>query len=1541
MQELAMLKALLQNEAEPGTLERLAAALLGQLLGLTIAVAKSGFQHGGDAGPSGRQGRHFRIECKRYGDKTPLSDRELLGEIDHALSRDPALEAWILVATREVPEQLEQSLNLKGESIGVPVVILDWKKDGVPALAALCAHAPDIVEHIFSAKAGELARRIGPISAETTERLQRDLQSWCLGFESLKSLCWKKILSIWESPRASNAALGQNAAGGAESKKIRRRQVHDALDVWWHGAAHDDAPAAVIGWDGVGKTWATLDWLVDSHEVLPAVMVIPSSAAAVLRSGAETELKCFLANCLYEITGLRDSQHWLRRLNNLLRRPADEGPVLTLLLDGLNQEPSVPWVQLLKTLQGEAFQGRVRVLISTRPHHFGDRLHGLRGLVVTAVQVAVGPFDRQPGGELDRLLAFEGLTQADLHPGVLRLAQNPRLFRLVMHLKDRLVEAGQVTIHRLLWEYGRDTLGYRDGKSFSEAEWLEWLQEIAGLYRDGIQSFSLKELSDTAARADLSGKEIYARLSDIIDGRFAIRDTSGNIRLTPDIVAHALGVALVAELEGIASPSFDSVNNELTRWLDPLGGLEQRADVLRAAVSIIVERGVATSPVAGVLVTAWLQTQNVPDEHRLEVVALATELCEPLLCCIEHSTEYANASARGWSVNALRAIPRTDFTALAAIVGRACQWLSVVSREVEPNESNSEIEKRRSEHFAARIGVDASGPIRVLGLDLRFVDHDSRALGATLPSILEGFPLAPAVSIFETAAVVMAIKWQSGSMWDRLKWLCLLNEVDPLETTDALRAVSGAVLKRHPEPGVHQGLPARAAALLLWMTGEEVDESEAAAIDSGLDRHLFYQKDYLPDPCRSWFRLERRHVEAVLHNIEVPIRVRIQRTREFWLDPHFEPPAAFINEVREYALQFAVECVGTRTTKTAEDLEFEDLEPVLARCDPNLLTDLIRRKMQSLRACPPESRYWAAIHAPESLLIAGDAESEAARILRSSATLESERNELTAVTNLLIIELHNKSFTRQIEVIIEADLEHLYTDLLEIFQKSHADETDALICRFSNGSEAERRALLTLLSHTRITNSDTAWAWLTQIAFGSDVSLQGLAYFALRNMDSARFGNELFLRDWTWSPSTEFWINHYGSGALIAGTIAVPFDQVAPRLAPWRLLEAACRRGSHIAELRLAATILGEILRTEHAEVPDPGVTVVADRPEGEDGQLSLSVMAKESTADSITALLQAFEHEAQMNALQRAAKTAIERIRSARANGAKLYLTNVHVEDLEAVVVHIPEFLEGWLEGSETFTTDFRRRVLLAESVYLSLCEALLKHDTVRGVTLWRSLRQALRTRYVGRADIDDLVHMAFRAPDKPEISELRKEIIKECSTDKELLEIAIAATCNGKGEWLSNLIAEDKSSRLPWRRKRGVVLEGFTAHNDLPIPDAWPDYELKTGHEGLYHDSCCQRSREGSSHHWWKKYLSSSTATDGYAAWVLFLRSADRRAWIWLGADVAAADDGSDLFQLKMKHATLNKRKVERWMKKHEDGFDKKFLKRDITDNLGPWVR
>ena len=205
--------------------------------------------------------------------------------------RDEALEAWVLVATRRVSEQIRQSLDQHGERLGVPVLIIDWMCHEVAPLAALCAFAPDLVEREFSKQAGAAARALQPISDEAIERLRRDLQSWCLGFEAIRARSHDKLDEIWNSSRESKAVLGQDVAGGAQQKKVKRSAVHEALNKWWQGAARDDALAGVVGLEGAGKTWATFYWLIDSKDTQPIVLLTPSSAVAAIGNVSETTVK--------------------------------------------------------------------------------------------------------------------------------------------------------------------------------------------------------------------------------------------------------------------------------------------------------------------------------------------------------------------------------------------------------------------------------------------------------------------------------------------------------------------------------------------------------------------------------------------------------------------------------------------------------------------------------------------------------------------------------------------------------------------------------------------------------------------------------------------------------------------------------------------------------------------------------------------------------------------------------------------------------------------------------------------------------------------------------------------------------------------------------------------------------------------------------------------------------------------------------------------------------------------------------------------------
>ena len=799
------------------------------------------------------------------------------------------------------------------------------------------------------------------------------------------------------------------------------------------------------------------------------------------------------------------------------------------------------------------------------------------------------------GGEVDKMLAFEGLVRDDLHRDVLEMARTPRLFELVVRFRQRLGEAGQITLHRLLWEYGRDSLGARSERSFSEDEWLSWLKSVAQHYRDGIRHYSVSSLGESVDQPDLSEPAVYARLSDIIDGRFAMRMPTGDLELTPSVVVHALGITLLQHLDRQSSTNFEATDGKLTRWLDPIAGYDQTAEILRAAVSILIEQGRGAMPVTGVLLTAWLQAQNVTDAHRQEIVKLASRLPGALLDVVENSDTHDHESARHWAVKALCAIPKDDDDALELIVQRTRRWMGTVYRDIDTRRKRSDEQRKwREGHLSKLIGTHCAGTISVVGVELNLVDPYPGLVKSTVPSILEGFPLRKALPTFEAAATALAVGDHSGC-WDALKWLCLLNEVDPDETAEDLRDLSESVLCRIPEPGVHPDLPKRVAALLLWLTGCEEDDKAAANLNPDIGRGFNYVRDYLSDPLRSMFPLERRHAHAVLTDQGFVVQSRAERVKDIWLDPNLRAPGEFVSELRNAAGTIDVGKLDRSKGRTIDDHNFDKLVPALARCAPDLLSDLVRRKLQNLKTCPDESRYWNAISTTPNFLLWDKDKATPAREMRIKGREIDEVNEFITANRLLLVEVCNLSGPAQFQTLIQADLPDIMLDFSNVLRPLATDEAATLIRQFYSASGKLQRDMLKLLAIQPASIDDYAWSWIRKFALHEDDDFAKLAFIILNQADTKRFGRELLDSGWSWCHNKHIYVNHYGTDSLIEASSSISFEELAPRVAPWRLLEAARRRGADPAEVRLAAAIFGDALTSDAQAELDLGSDLSVD----------------------------------------------------------------------------------------------------------------------------------------------------------------------------------------------------------------------------------------------------------------------------------------------------------------------------------------------------------
>jgi len=125
--------------------EGLIAQLLEALTGQRFFLARSGSQAGRDMSSHSYNGNIIAVECKRYDKSTELDERELLGEFVQ-VSRDIIdLELWVLVASKAIPSQLEDSLRREATARGVEYFSLSTGDGSPSSLEVLCASFPEIV----------------------------------------------------------------------------------------------------------------------------------------------------------------------------------------------------------------------------------------------------------------------------------------------------------------------------------------------------------------------------------------------------------------------------------------------------------------------------------------------------------------------------------------------------------------------------------------------------------------------------------------------------------------------------------------------------------------------------------------------------------------------------------------------------------------------------------------------------------------------------------------------------------------------------------------------------------------------------------------------------------------------------------------------------------------------------------------------------------------------------------------------------------------------------------------------------------------------------------------------------------------------------------------------------------------------------------------------------------------------------------------------------------------------------------------------------
>lgn len=898
---------------------------LAEVTGQGFRLMKSGPQGGVDSiGDPYGSGLVVGMEGKHYGTSTSLPLDQLKSKLRDAAEEFASLDLWVLATTRSISGGDSKELAETGDELGIAVLILDWPEGGAmpPPLAVLCAAAPMTIAYHLGTKAAADVAAIGSHPAFVAEfaRLRHQLTDASIGLAAARAKVREWTICQMQDLHSARTEFDSYATLEApDAVRIARPLVQKSLNAWW--ATGPAGPAAVLGREGMGKTWATLSWWIEQSSTdpdFPLTLVIPARDVSTFDGPA------LLATALHHVTKVRDRAFWEKRLARWSSADTDH-PVILAIIDGLNQNwPFRRWSDLLVSLNTPDWRSKVAVGLTCRPDHWHSQLKGLADSQLNITTIEVSQFD---DAELDSLLEAHCLERKNLHPKLIELMRSPRLSGIAIERRRELEQGGEITPERLIFEDWRHR-HHRAQQAMSHQEFVGFVARLGREIDLETGVLTRKQVLDRLSRdGEDERHHLEMVFSELIDGGWLRRDEAGSLRLDSARVPAALGLALLADVR--RGGSADECKEILGQALDPLQGSDLSVRILKHAATFATIDASASPEVRQELLKAWLGAQNFsPDDFESYWRLIG---CVPDLFVRIAEQEWFGHASLGRADEVLvkgfaNAVQWPDVE--QAISSKLLQWFSrywldPLAGEVLGDLLDDELAAKRRQATRARADAAAAeGVAQHFGIALAEVDPNRQAWGSyRATELLSWLPRAPLIKVFTAWAITRAILG-GKRQFSALAWVLRWNEEDPQTTEEAVLARARELLELGGE--IAKG----AATSLL--------EALATPAASSLHDEAFGPTD--KPACEiSWPRRQDTHLA------DRPLDYIYDLAADP-LDPSIELPGEFVQRLR--ALAGSVTSKALLTARS--DFTSGSSPPMLAlsRWSPRDLGNLLRRRLK-------------------------------------------------------------------------------------------------------------------------------------------------------------------------------------------------------------------------------------------------------------------------------------------------------------------------------------------------------------------------------------------------------------------------------------------------------------------------------------------------------------------------------------------------------------------------------------------------------------------
>lgn len=1477
-------------------------AVLGAETGQPFVRTWSGDQRGRDA-----QSTTMAMEAKHYF-ASRLNQRDLIAEIHQAALLRPRPELWLLVTPIAVdPDNWQELTAIAGEK-GLDTLAIDGASRGVSRLPALlaarradvlafaAAHSPSTDQATLEADLNAIAAH--PAYVDVLAELRTKLRSTLFGHADAARRCHERLLRVLRHEGDAVSEFAQSVAVRAPAVSIvHRGESFRQLTRWLDSQAKHGVHAVALGEEGVGKTWAVLDWLADLYTSGRKVVVLPFSATAVVLTKDQT-VSDLLPTLLARWTGVGDAASWEARLQHWL---GDfPRPLILVVADGLSERTDVLWPNFFRPVGQSAWAGRIAVLATDRPLHWAPLSSPLaaRGF---GQQVQVGAYTDH---ELQAALAGSGINVGDIPVEMLSLIRTARYCRLTVRHYAAMQAEGDLTRERLLYIDARERTTDKNNHPISEDEFNEIIKGAARRYRGIARTLVAADIRQMIPFRERE-RDVY---SELTTGGVFVRDgASDRFRVESARLAYALGLLLSEAVrdDAMAGRTPEAIADGIAKWFEP----ERDADLkVEAAGGALFHSAIDQGfPAAGrrELLCYWLGLRNWGEEASAAFVGYILRMPEDFVAMAEHF--WAAAHDRGAAQALLaRAFAghRDDPRVHPHLVAATERWFGFVHSDglpilrPVPDSGPAEVSP---EEIAERVAV-ITDRTETFSPMLTWIEDDGllqlSGVGLLIASAGSRLPFAQGLVARALAASAMGMDTGSGEA----AWVVRLAEPElvPILFAAASRLVEAA-----------ESSCLRAAHMLL--RGAEDQASEALLDANPLPRHRSQEwlDRHREDPCGSGFALSAPECSMCLARTDVSVESMLRSCRKKIVAGEVTVAESFVDRCLAALQEIPPEKVGIVFGFTYEDHLISWMEMVLASVKP---TELARFWRGIVRLLPGRNadqiRNFS--HKLRGLVIAlTPAELDALRrcgTVLDMAADEPERR-LDAGNGYNQLHLASVHFA-------EAALAHTSPDERWglIFRRpltafdpiklvnwyavpplpSPGSQAQAVEVVRSDGVEAKSmlRALYFAAECRTVLDDETGVAVLRACQH-EDPVIKGSA---LRLVDRAGDDGlvqavinlgEAYHRD-------NFWPAVNGSNLIVRHATALPIRGVVTRLRPATWTSVARWQRRPAEDLDVLAETLDAVwqhvlIDPTNAPPELPSITKGPDEPSGlgwpasDDEQDSPPPDALQgSWLAPRPTIKPTFSADARKDEWMRRSEARTAALHAAWQTDAFAWFGRAFdAEGLRAILERRPDLGGQWAAPALVAGPSGRGVRLRLLTFYQALATALFALEPALGLEVWTKL-----------ADDDGFnlpsstaAEIAFRV-DSPAAIRARRRVVEACWSDAQLADVTVAAVRYSRTDWLQAMIFELVRSPELWRRAKGLslaslsVLESAVFENYVQTADVagtWVWDKVRTYRH--------QHALDRRGLHWFHVFGTAEDDVVAWGAWRMLVACADARWTTWTG--------------------------------------------------------